>query len=587
MRIPSPSDFQEAFQNPSLSLLDPDLAAGEVRLNALGLPQPIAGAFAVVFSVDAAGGRFAARCFLTEPRDHEARYAAIGRFQKRNSLPFLADVEYQKKGIRIGEDVYPILKMAWVQGSPLNHYVASRLDRPEELASLARAWLALVLRMEDVGMAHGDLQHGNVLVQEGMDGEAILGLVDYDSMFVPELRGKQSREIGHRNYQHCERSSRHFDHRVDRFSALVIYLALRALEVRPDLWTRYDTGENLLFQADDFYRPGQSHLLSELRLVEPVAALAVALERACLIGPLEAPALGQATHEGAVPQSALAPGPKPVHATEGRRDPFEKAAVWMLPAILAFSYVVSIWNETLGLACFVGLFLVASGLFIHRLATHEVIIRRRRLAGEMGQIRRICSQLERELEMLETERHRLSARQAAIRQQRLEELQNQELQDLLRFRFISELEHVDGISHKSVVKLKRAGIRTALHVTRERLEGIQGLGPVSRGRILEWHDGIVAELLLRRVSTELPESESRRIDREIVRRRDELAQDADRMRQKVLIQSREQERVRARLNDLPAPSSVRYLAFLLRLSERNPLSTDPGAPAASGSLAPR
>ncbi|QLQ08322.1 MAG: hypothetical protein HZY76_21580 [Anaerolineae bacterium] len=47
------------------------------------------------------------------------------------------------------------------------------------------------------GIAHGDLQHGNVLVAADE-----LRLIDYDGMYVPPLSGRESHEIGHRNYQH-------------------------------------------------------------------------------------------------------------------------------------------------------------------------------------------------------------------------------------------------------------------------------------------------------------------------------------------------------------------------------------------------
>src|SRR2546430_4647189 len=54
-------------------------------------------------------------------------------------------------------------------------------------------------------VAHGDLQHGNILVRGGS-----IQLVDYDGMWVPALKGRHATEIGHRAYQHPERSEQDY-----------------------------------------------------------------------------------------------------------------------------------------------------------------------------------------------------------------------------------------------------------------------------------------------------------------------------------------------------------------------------------------
>src|SRR5438034_11486371 len=66
-------------------------------------------------------------------------------------------------------------------------------------------------------MAHGDLQHGNILVRGGS-----IHLVDYDGMWVPALKGRHATETGHRAYQHPERSEQDYGQEIDRFSVLVI-----------------------------------------------------------------------------------------------------------------------------------------------------------------------------------------------------------------------------------------------------------------------------------------------------------------------------------------------------------------------------
>ena len=109
-------------------------------------------------------------------------------------------------------------------------------------------------------MAHGDLQHGNVLI---VNDE--LRLVDYDGMFVPQLAGQSSHELGHRHYQHPARSAADFDANTDNFSAWVIYLSLMALSAEPQLWQRFAGGDEcLLFRRADFEYPDQSKLMLAL-----------------------------------------------------------------------------------------------------------------------------------------------------------------------------------------------------------------------------------------------------------------------------------------------------------------------------------
>ena len=52
---------------------------------------------------------------------------------------------------------------------------------------------------------------------------------------------------------------------ADRFSQLQIYTALQALAVNgPQLWDRYDQGNNLLFREADLQQPATSAVLREL-----------------------------------------------------------------------------------------------------------------------------------------------------------------------------------------------------------------------------------------------------------------------------------------------------------------------------------
>src|SRR2546421_12740049 len=52
-----------------------------------------------------------------------------------------------------------------------------------------------------------------------------------------------------------------------RFSALVIYLSLAALERDVTLWERFHTGDNLIFVREDFQQLGRSAIWQHLRRI--------------------------------------------------------------------------------------------------------------------------------------------------------------------------------------------------------------------------------------------------------------------------------------------------------------------------------
>ncbi|HEX6508624.1 MAG TPA: hypothetical protein VF221_13425, partial [Chloroflexota bacterium] len=119
---------------------------------------------------------------------------------------------------------------------------------------LAGRWLEMLDALEQSRCAHGDLQHGNVLITGGE-----IKLVDYDCMFVPALRGKSSHELGHQNFQHPGRSPSDFGPHLDRFSAWVIYLSLHAVRTDPGLWQASGAGDEcLLLRRKDFLNPARS-----------------------------------------------------------------------------------------------------------------------------------------------------------------------------------------------------------------------------------------------------------------------------------------------------------------------------------------
>ncbi len=283
--------YREAIQTPHISLSDPTLQACGIQLDRRGLPVAYSGRFAIVFRlVGESGEAWALRCFTT-PGDNAgrlraARYELVQKHVDQH-LNIFVPFRYIPKGIRVGKNWYPTLAMRWATGEPMGRWVEGHRNNPEALRRLCGALTDLLIRLESASIAHGDWQHDNLLVAD--DGRRIT-LVDYDGMYVPELAGQQSAELGHPNYQHPARTSEHFGVGLDRFACLVSQTALLALAQEPSLWDRYSDGESLLFKREDLIDPEHSVLFQELRALaeftddEMLADAVARLQDACHAG---------------------------------------------------------------------------------------------------------------------------------------------------------------------------------------------------------------------------------------------------------------------------------------------------------------
>ena len=252
---PSPQDYNEAIQNLEHSMLDTVLRAGSAELNALGLPKPTTGAFASVYRVSTGSDDWALRCFLHNRPDQQERYRLLAEhFESLDAVDCIVPFEFLESGISVHGRVLPILKMNWVGGEQLIQCIEANLSEPQILDSIRNQFGNGVLELRRHGIAHGDLQHGNIIVR----GER-LSFVDYDGMYVPSLEQLGSLELGHRNYQHPQRSHHDFGPWLDNFPAWVIHCSLTCLMHDPNLWNVLSGGDEcLLFRREDFVTPLKS-----------------------------------------------------------------------------------------------------------------------------------------------------------------------------------------------------------------------------------------------------------------------------------------------------------------------------------------
>lgn len=290
MPWPSGGDYRRAFQNPQYAFLDPVLRDGVVRTDRHNLPIVLSGSFAAVARVDSGDKSYAVRCFTTEVTDQQERYQALSQCFASIRLPVLVGFQYLAAGILLRGARYPVVRMEWAEGRLLDTYVQAALGDQECLRRLADEWRRVVAMVRARGVAHGDLQPGNVVVSDS----GKICLVDYDGFYVPALQGRPSGEVGQPNCQHPARGRDDYGDYLDAFPALVIYLSILALSKDPDLW-EFNNGQNLILSAEDFQDPGRTPVWDRLaHSPDPlVRTLTLRLDGACRLPVAAVPTLDE------------------------------------------------------------------------------------------------------------------------------------------------------------------------------------------------------------------------------------------------------------------------------------------------------
>ena len=257
---PNPQDYAESVQNPKSNFKDQSLQHCTAVVNELGIPLVASGMFASVYQMRSEEELWALRCFDTRLIDQQERYKAISSFILSDDLTYTVDFHYLEDGIKCGDSWFPVLKMTWVEGQGLDAYVRDNVSNYSTLEKLRWEFQTMMVKMRLNGIAHGDLQHGNILVCSGE-----IYLVDYDGFYVPKLAGKHSNELGHGNYQHPKRTESVFAPYMDNFSAQLIDFSLLCLMEDPTLWQKFNGGDEcLLFRKADFVNPSASKFVAAL-----------------------------------------------------------------------------------------------------------------------------------------------------------------------------------------------------------------------------------------------------------------------------------------------------------------------------------
>src|SRR5258708_2741450 len=260
MPYPQIVEYHEAVQHPSQAFIDPELKQGTVAENNLGLPLVMSGGFALTYAVTTPRRKCAVRCFHREIPAIQQKYNAISKKLRSLASSFFVDFDFQQSGISVRQQVFPIVRMDWVEGDTLGVWLDKHFENPRALEKARTSFAAIAGFFEREGIAHGDIQNGNVMVTNGD-----IKLIDYDGMFVPGMRRGNGSETGHKHFQHRDRRVASFGPGMDRFSFIALDLSLKAVSVDKSLYPKVrDGGETIIFKANDFADTQSSEIFRRL-----------------------------------------------------------------------------------------------------------------------------------------------------------------------------------------------------------------------------------------------------------------------------------------------------------------------------------
>ena len=245
MPLPTIEAIKTTIENNyATSIHDLQLAGYKPIPGLLG-PMFYPGGFGVVFPmINSANHKYAFRVWHREIPGIRDRTNRIATFLHTANLPYFVEFDYVPNGLSVENDdgvqTVDTVRMDWVEGDNLHDFISNTKENEsiENFKSIMRDLAANFKKMfkdlHQAGISHGDLQHGNVVIKDDLS----IKLVDYDSVFVPTIRGEKQITSGLTGYQHpirktsCEDAAEYDDY----FSELIIYSGLLMLSVFPDIW---------------------------------------------------------------------------------------------------------------------------------------------------------------------------------------------------------------------------------------------------------------------------------------------------------------------------------------------------------------
>ena len=261
--MPNVVDIIQSIQVPQL-IKDTFICKGKPVLDKRGRPIHYTGGFAVAFPFIVNGEKWAFRCWSADIGNVENRLRTLSKELSNQNLPYFCDFTYETEGITINGETFPTTRMRWIDGQTIKDYLCNNKDDSNKIKQLADSFLTMCNELHKQKIAHGDLQHGNILV----DDSGCLFLIDYDSVYLPALKGVDDIISGLADYQHPKRKDNKLaSEKLDYFSELIIYLSILAIAEAPFLVEKYkvEDADRLLFAKEDFDNIAKSQIYKDIQ----------------------------------------------------------------------------------------------------------------------------------------------------------------------------------------------------------------------------------------------------------------------------------------------------------------------------------
>ena len=260
----NPADIVDIIQAPVL-IKDDFIKSGTLVLDEKGNPVHYTGGFAIVFPFIVNGKMWAFRCWYNSIGNIGKRLKILSEELDKIHLPYFCKFQYVDKGIVCDGNICPTTRMMWVDGQNIKDFICTHASSPVILKKLANSFKRMCIELHKNHIAHGDLQHGNIIVNS--KGEIFL--IDYDSIFLPALEGEKDIITGLPAYQHPSRirnENEFANEKLDYFSELIIYLSIIAIADDPSLINDYSvkSSDCLLFCREDYKNLKESGIYKRL-----------------------------------------------------------------------------------------------------------------------------------------------------------------------------------------------------------------------------------------------------------------------------------------------------------------------------------
>lgn len=264
-------DIQDVINSASVPALIKDdfIKNGTFTRTCNGDLQACVGGFSIVFPVEVQGKKWAFRCWHHTLDEAQDRIKLLSSELSKIQLPYFIDSVYSDQGIVVNGRTYPTTRMKWINGRNIKDYICHYKNDTGCICRLAREFYIMTQALHEQSIAHGDLQHENILV----DQYGKIFLIDYDSMFVPALSyfNAVNTTNGKDGYQHPARiNCKYASKKLDYFSEAVILISILAIAYNPKLVEKYDFEDSdcMLFKKSDFKDVVHSAIYQDLSSIQ-------------------------------------------------------------------------------------------------------------------------------------------------------------------------------------------------------------------------------------------------------------------------------------------------------------------------------